>query len=110
MSAGRPAARAVAPLLTETARYWASRCRLDAAGRAHIDGVIGPDEYHERVDDNAFTNGMARWNLRAGADPWPGRCAGGNAGGASWLPAGRRLRPRDRTYEQFAGSSTWSRC
>jgi len=59
---------AVAPLLAETASYWASRCRLDAAGGAHIDDVIGPDEYHERVDDNAFTNVMARWNLRAGAD------------------------------------------
>ena len=26
--------------------------------------MIGPDEYHEPVDDNAFTNVMARWNLR----------------------------------------------
>jgi trehalose/maltose hydrolase-like predicted phosphorylase len=25
--------------------------------------VIGPDEYHENVNDNAFTNAMARWNL-----------------------------------------------
>lgn len=56
------------PLLTETARYWASRCRLDSSGHAHIDGVIGPDEYHEDVDDNAYTNVMARWNLRAAAD------------------------------------------
>ena len=30
--------------------------------------VIGPDEYHERVDDNAFTNVMARWNLRRAAE------------------------------------------
>jgi trehalose/maltose hydrolase-like predicted phosphorylase len=29
--------------------------------------VIGPDEYHEPVDDNAFTNVMARWNLRRAA-------------------------------------------
>ena len=29
--------------------------------------VIGPDEYHELVNDNAYTNVMARWNLRAGA-------------------------------------------
>ena len=27
----------------------------------------GPDEYHEVVDDNAYTNVMARWNLRQGA-------------------------------------------
>ena len=33
----------------------------------HIDHVIGPDEYHEDIDDNAFTNWMARRNLRAAA-------------------------------------------
>jgi beta-phosphoglucomutase family hydrolase len=54
-------------LLIETARYWESRVRMAADG-AHIDGVIGPDEYHEPVDDNAFTNVMARWNLRRAAD------------------------------------------
>jgi len=51
-------------MLIETARYWASRIRLDSSGRAHLYGVIGPDEYHEPVDDNAFTNVLARWNLR----------------------------------------------
>jgi trehalose/maltose hydrolase-like predicted phosphorylase len=51
-------------LLVETARYWASRVRLERDGSAHIYGVIGPDEYHEPVDDNAFTNVLARWNLR----------------------------------------------
>jgi trehalose/maltose hydrolase-like predicted phosphorylase len=56
-------------LLVETARYWASRIRMDAQGQGHIYGVIGPDEYHQPVDDNAFTNVMARWNLsRAVAD------------------------------------------
>lgn len=51
-------------ILVETARYWASRIRVEPDGRAHIFGVIGPDEYHEPVDDNAFTNVIARWNLR----------------------------------------------
>jgi hypothetical protein len=51
-------------LVVETARYWTSRCRRDDAGRMHIDAVIGPDEYHEIINDNAFTNVMARWNLR----------------------------------------------
>jgi len=54
-------------LMIETARYWASRVREEPDG-AHIYGVIGPDEYHEPVDDNAFTNVMARWNLRRAAD------------------------------------------
>jgi len=51
-------------ILVETARYWASRARIEPDGSVHIYGVIGPDEYHELVDDNAFTNVMARWNLR----------------------------------------------
>jgi trehalose/maltose hydrolase-like predicted phosphorylase len=54
-------------ILVETARYWASRIRVEADGSAHIYGVVGPDEYHEPVDDNAFTNVMARWNLRRAA-------------------------------------------
>ena len=57
-----------ADLLLDTARYWASRVTIEPDGRGHIRGVIGPDEYHEDVDDNAFTNVMARWNLRRGAD------------------------------------------
>jgi trehalose/maltose hydrolase-like predicted phosphorylase len=56
-----------APLVLETARYWASRAEWDGVGAAHIRDVIGPDEYHERVDDDAFTNVMARWHLRRAA-------------------------------------------
>ena len=55
-------------LLFDAARYWTSRCRTDAAGRAHLERVMGPDEYHDSVDDNAYTNVMVRWNLRAAAD------------------------------------------
>ena len=52
-----------------TALVWLQReITLDQAGRAHIDDVIGPDEYHERVDDNVFTNVIARWNLRRAAE------------------------------------------
>src|SRR6516164_7917944 len=55
--------RAGAEILLETARFWASRAVAQADGRRHIRHVIGPDEYHEDVDDNAFTNVMARWNI-----------------------------------------------
>ena len=55
-------------LIVQTARWWASRIELDAQGRGHLRDVIGPDEYHVSVDDNAFTNVMARWNLRQAAD------------------------------------------
>ncbi|HEY8370746.1 MAG TPA: glycoside hydrolase family 65, partial [Thermodesulfobacteriota bacterium] len=57
-----------AEILLDTARFWASRGRFEADGRYHIRCVIGPDEYHEGVDDNAYTNLMARWNLERGAD------------------------------------------
>ena len=57
----------VEQLLLETARYWASRIEAGADHQGHIRRVIGPDEYHEGVDDNAFTNGMVRWNLRRAA-------------------------------------------
>ncbi|MEO1064159.1 MAG: glycosyl hydrolase family 65 protein [Actinomycetota bacterium] len=55
------------PLVVEAARFWASRVELDADGNGHLRDVIGPDEYHEGVDDNAFTNLMARWTLRTAA-------------------------------------------
>jgi trehalose/maltose hydrolase-like predicted phosphorylase len=55
-------------LIVQTARWWASRIELDGPGGGHIRDVIGPDEYHEHVDDNAYTNVMARWNLRRAAD------------------------------------------
>ena len=56
-----------AEILLDTARFWASRGTLEADGRYHIRHVIGPDEYHENVDDDAYTNLMAQWNLEHGA-------------------------------------------
>jgi trehalose/maltose hydrolase-like predicted phosphorylase len=90
-------------LFVETARYWASRIRFESDGRAHIYGVIGPDEYHEPVDDNAFTNVLARWNLRRAA-----ACDGvDEREQASWLAiADALVDGYDRAsgiYEQFAG-------
>jgi alpha,alpha-trehalose phosphorylase len=55
-------------LLVETARMWASLGHHDVAGRFHINGVTGPDEYTALVDNNVFTNLMAARNLRAAAD------------------------------------------
>lgn len=90
-------------LIAETARYWASRVRFDQEGRAHIYGVIGPDEYHEPVDDNAFTNVIARWNLRRAAE------LDGNdeREREEWLAVADALvdgyDPVTGVYEQFAG-------
>jgi trehalose/maltose hydrolase-like predicted phosphorylase/hydroxymethylpyrimidine pyrophosphatase-like HAD family hydrolase len=55
-----------AEILIETARFWTSR--VDKEGDAyHIKYVEGPDEFHEIVDDNMYTNMMAAWNLRQAA-------------------------------------------
>ncbi len=57
-----------AAIILETARFWASRAVSGQDGRFHIRRVIGPDEYHEDVDDNAYTNVLAQWNLRRARD------------------------------------------
>jgi len=53
-----------AEMLLEIGRFWSSRAILGDDQRYHIRKVIGPDEYHESVDDNAYTNVMAQWTLR----------------------------------------------
>ena len=55
-------------VLVETARSWLSAGHEDAAGAWHLYGMTGPDEYTGVVDDNVFTNLMARRNLRWAAD------------------------------------------
>ena len=56
-------------LMVETARFWASRVTWNRKDECYeIRGVIGPDEYHYPVDNNVFTNFMARWNLEAAAE------------------------------------------
>jgi alpha,alpha-trehalose phosphorylase len=50
-------------LATETARMWWD-LGFYRGGRFHIHGVTGPDEYTALVDDNAYTNAMARMNMR----------------------------------------------
>jgi trehalose/maltose hydrolase-like predicted phosphorylase len=110
-----------AEILLETARFWASRGQLGADGLYHITQAIGPDEYHEGVDDNAYTNVMAQWNLERGAEAvrllqerWPQR--GGEvlarlqvapAEPEQWLAVAQNLYtgldPRTRLFEQFRG-------
>ena len=54
-------------MLLETARFWASRAEWkEAAQRYEICDVIGPDEYKDHVDNNAYTNYMAAFNMRLG--------------------------------------------
>lgn len=95
-------------LIVEAARYWASRARPGADGRHHVCQVIGPDEYHESVDDSAFTNVMARWNLRRAADlaeQFPDGV--GDEEPALWREVASSLAdgydPTTGLYEEFAG-------
>ncbi len=60
-----------AEMLFEIARFWASISTCTEDDRYHIRGVMGPDEYHEKmsdseepgVTDNAYTNIMVVWLL-----------------------------------------------
>ena len=54
-------------LLVETARMWVDLgfWRTNAERTFHIHGVTGPDEYTTVVNNNLFTNVMARANLEA---------------------------------------------
>lgn len=54
-----------AEIIIETARFWASRAEWNnQAGYYEFTDVIGPDEYHDHVNNNAYTNLLARWHLR----------------------------------------------
>ncbi len=56
------------PLLSETARFWASRVEKNGPGRYDIKNVVAADEWAENVDNNAFTNAAAKANLRFALD------------------------------------------
>jgi kojibiose phosphorylase len=58
-----------AEIIFSTADFWASRAEWNAENECYeFTQVMGPDEYHHHVDNNAFTNNMAAWNLRAASD------------------------------------------
>jgi len=57
-----------AEILVETARLWEDLGFFGTDGKFHIHGVTGPDEYTTVVNDNTYTNLMARLNLSFAAD------------------------------------------
>lgn len=62
--------RGGADIAVETARLWATLGfwrGTNGDSTFHIHGVTGPDEYTTVVNDNLFTNVMARYNLRFAA-------------------------------------------
>jgi alpha,alpha-trehalose phosphorylase len=62
-------AREAVDILVETARLWADLgfWRDETRRTFHIHGVTGPDEYTTVVNDNLYTNVLARFNLRRAA-------------------------------------------
>lgn len=56
-----------AEMILDTARFWGSRVEREEMADGHryaIRNVIGPDEYHDHVDNNSYTNYIARWHLQ----------------------------------------------
>lgn len=55
-----------AEVILETARFWSCRAEWNEERQCYeISDIIGPDEYHDHVDNNIYTNAFARWNLQA---------------------------------------------
>lgn len=61
-----------AEILLDICKFWASKSKLDESdGRYHIDRVMGPDEFHEKLPgskvggltDNAYSNIMVSWMM-----------------------------------------------
>jgi beta-phosphoglucomutase len=67
-----------AEIILDTAVFWGSRAEWNPSGalsngetgRYELRDVIGPDEYHERVNNNAFTNRMVQWHLQTALKVW----------------------------------------
>lgn len=60
-------------MMLEIARFWAQYATFNSnTGRYEINGVMGPDEFHEKypwkeqpgLNNNAYTNVMVVWLLR----------------------------------------------
>lgn len=51
-------------LIIEAARFYSSLVQRSSTSKIYsIDNVIGPDEYHVKVNNNFYTNAMAKWTL-----------------------------------------------
>lgn len=49
----------------DTAKFWQTRVEYNKdMDRYEISRVIGPDEFHEHVDNNVYTNYLAKWSIK----------------------------------------------
>jgi len=85
-------------IIFETTRFWASRVEFDEKKGYVIKKVIGPDEYHEHVDNNFFTNLMAKHNLLLGVTYYKRAL---NKGG-SWKETVDRVGVREEEVQKWS--------
>jgi alpha,alpha-trehalose phosphorylase len=85
----------------ETARLWHDLGFISRDGAFHIHRVTGPDEYTTVVNDNLYTNVMARFNLRFAAQVLR-RIVEDDDSALQWL--------RERTGVNPAEADDWDRC
>lgn len=52
-----------AEIILDTAVFWGSRVE-ELNGRYELTNQIGPDEYHENINNSAFVNKMTQWHLQ----------------------------------------------
>src|SRR5215471_3979699 len=58
-----------AEMILDTAVFWGCRVEWDdRAEHYEVTNVIGPDQYHEHVDNNLFTNYLVKWHLQLALD------------------------------------------
>jgi trehalose/maltose hydrolase-like predicted phosphorylase len=58
-----------AEIVLDTALFWGSRAEYNAEkDRFELSMQIGPDEYHENINNSVFTNSLVRWHLRQALD------------------------------------------
>jgi hypothetical glycosyl hydrolase len=58
-------------ILLDTAIFWGSRLEPDeASGMYYINKVIGPDEYKEHINNDAYTNYMAHWCMKTAIEQY----------------------------------------
>ncbi|SKA78172.1 kojibiose phosphorylase [Clostridium sp. USBA 49] len=52
-------------IFLDTAKFWQSRVEYNKLkDRYEINNVIGPDEFHEHVNNNVYTNYLAKWSIK----------------------------------------------
>ena len=52
-------------IFLDTAKFWQSRVEYNRVfDRYEINKVIGPDEFHEHVNNNVYTNYLAKWSIK----------------------------------------------